>query len=74
MGERASTTELRLEPGDLLTAEEVGALLRMTPEGVKAMRKRGEIAGYYTGARWLFDRREIAMWLAARRMGEVEQG
>jgi excisionase family DNA binding protein len=73
MDERAGANEFRLEPGDLLTAEEVAALLRMSPQGVKAMRRRGEISGYFTGARWLFDRREIVQWLAARRYNEVEQ-
>jgi excisionase family DNA binding protein len=73
MDERAGANEFHFEPGDLLTAEEVAALLRMSSQGVKAMRKRGEIGGYFTGARWLFDRREIVQWLAAHRHNEIEQ-
>jgi hypothetical protein len=45
----------------------------MSSNGVKAMRKRGEIGGYFTGGRWLFDRREIVQWLAAHRYNETEQ-
>jgi excisionase family DNA binding protein len=73
MDERDGANEFHLEPGDLLTAEEVAALLRMSSQGVKAMRKRGEIGGYFTGAGWLFDRRELVQWLAAHRYNEIEQ-
>lgn len=72
MAEHHDVSEFHLEPGDLLTAEELAALLRMSSDGVKAMRRRGEITGYFTGARWLFDRREIVQWLAAHRSNEFE--
>lgn len=72
MAERDIANDFNLEPGDLLTAEELAALLRMSSNGVKSMRKRGEITGYFTGGRWLFDRREIVQWLAAHRSNELE--
>jgi excisionase family DNA binding protein len=63
----------RLEPGDLLTVAEMAALLRLTPAGVIRLKNRERLPAYRVGARWLFNRREVALWLAARRFGEIEQ-
>jgi excisionase family DNA binding protein len=71
MDERDGADRLRLEPGDLLTVEDLANLLRLTPSGVMRLKDRDKVPAYRVGNRWLFDRREIALWLAARRCGEV---
>jgi len=63
----------KLEPGDLLTIEETARLLRLTISGVMRLKEREHLPSYKVGGRWLFNRHEIALWLAARRQGEVEQ-
>jgi excisionase family DNA binding protein len=73
MNESACGSELRLEPGDLLTVEEVANLFRLTPGGVMKLKDREKLPCYRVGIRWLFNRQEVALWLAARRIGEVEQ-
>lgn len=72
MGEHDGTERLRLEPGDLLTVEDIAGLFRLTPSGVMRLKDREHLPSYKVGARWLFNRYEVALWLAARRSGEVE--
>ena len=62
----------KFEPGDFLTVGETARLLRLTTSAVLRLKDRERLSAYKVGARWLFDRREIAMWLAARRSGEFE--
>jgi excisionase family DNA binding protein len=73
MNERGDSNQLPLEPGDLLTVEELASLLRLTPSGVMRLKDREHLPCYRVGARWLFSRHEIALWLRPRRTGEVEQ-
>ena len=56
-----------VRPGDLLTVEEIARLLRLTISGVMRLKDRDKLPAYHVGARWLFNRHEIGMWLAARR-------
>jgi excisionase family DNA binding protein len=64
---------LKLEAGDFLTVEETARLLRLTISGVLRLKDREHLPSYKVGNRWLFNRHEVALWLAARRIGEVEQ-
>ena len=73
MDERPGASEGRLVPGDLLTVEEIANLFRLTPAGVMKLKDREHLPCYRVGIRWLFNRHEVALWLAARRIGEVEQ-
>lgn len=53
---------------DLLTPDEVAALLRTTRKAVYAMIARGQLPGIVRlGRRVLFDRHELLQWLAERR-------
>lgn len=53
---------------DLLTPDELAALLRTTRKAVYAMIARGQLPGIVRlGRRVLFDRRELLQWLAERR-------
>jgi excisionase family DNA binding protein len=73
MDERGDANQLRLEPGDLLTVEEIANRLRLTPSGVMRLKDREHLPCYRVGNRWLFDRREVAMWLAPRRIDGLKQ-
>ena len=73
MEESGSAKQVRLEPGDLLTVEDTARLLRLTISGVLRLKDREHLPCYHVGARWLFNRHELALWLAARRSGETEQ-
>lgn len=64
---------LKLAPGDLLTVEETARLLRLTISGVMRLKDREHMPCYRVGNRLLFDRREIALWLAPRRIDVVRQ-
>jgi excisionase family DNA binding protein len=56
-----------LQPGDLLTTEETARLLRLTVSGVIRLKGRENLPAYRVGSRWLFNRHELSLWLAARR-------
>ena len=71
MSERGGTNQLQLEPGDLLNVRELADLLRLTPSGVMSLKDRESLPAYKVGNRWLFNRHEIALWLAPRRFGEI---
>ncbi len=73
MADRGEAKEPRLEPGDLLTLEEMANLLRLTPSGVLRLKERENLPCYRVGNRLLFDRREIGLWLAPRRSDVVRQ-
>ena len=73
MDENGGAKQLQLEPGDLLTLQEVAGLFRLTPAAVMKLKDREGLPTYHVGNRWLFDRREIAMWLAPRRVDVVKQ-
>jgi excisionase family DNA binding protein len=59
---------LRLEPGDLLTVEETARLSRLTESGLMRLKDRENLPAYRVGSRWLFNRHELGLWLAARRV------
>jgi excisionase family DNA binding protein len=71
--ESGGVKQVRLEPGDLLTVEDTARLLRLTISGVMRLKDREHLPCYRVGNRWLFDRREIALWLAPRRFDVVKQ-
>jgi len=73
MNERGDANQLPLKPGDLLTVEELASLLRLTPSGVMRLKDREGLPAYHVGNRWLFDRREIGLWLAPRRIDVLRQ-
>jgi excisionase family DNA binding protein len=56
-----------VQPGDYLTVEETARLLRLTPVAVKRLAKSEDLTEYRPGSRLLFNRHELALWLAARR-------
>jgi excisionase family DNA binding protein len=59
--------DIGFRPGDLLTAEETARLLRLTVSGVMRLKDRENLPAYRVGVRWLFNRHELGLWLAARR-------
>ncbi len=71
MNDHDADAPIKLEPGDLLTVEETARLLRLTISGLMRLKDRAHLPCYRVGNRWLFDRREVAMWLAPRRSGEL---
>ena len=72
-GPRVRPTRSRVIPAcrelpDLLTPDELAALLRTTRKAVYAMIARGQLPGIVRlGRRVLFDRGELLQWLAERR-------
>ncbi len=52
--------------GDLLTAQEVAAWLKVTPDWVKEMAREGEMPAMKLGRYWRFDRDAVASWLVER--------
>lgn len=73
MSAHDASAELKLEPGDLLTVEETARLLRLTISGVMRLKDREALPCYRVGNRLLFDRREVALWLAPRRLDVMKQ-
>jgi len=73
MSDNGAGDAIKLEPGDLLTVEETARLLRLTISGVMRLKDREGLPCYRVGSRLLFDRREIGMWLAPRRLDVVKQ-
>lgn len=49
--------------GELLTAQEVAAWLRVTPGWVKEMARDGEMPAMKLGRYWRFDRDAVNAWL-----------
>ena len=62
-----------VRPGDFLTVEETARLLRLTESGVMRLKDREKLPGYKVGGRWLFNRHELGLWLAARRSEQPSQ-
>ncbi|MEZ0352386.1 helix-turn-helix domain-containing protein [Mycobacterium sp. pR1184] len=57
---------------DLCTSAEAARILRISAHGVRDLRRRGVLAGHYTGTRWLYPLRVVearAERQAARRAG-----
>lgn len=50
---------------DVMTAQEVGALLRLPGSSVYELARRGAIPGHRIGRAWRFVRHEIEEWLLA---------
>jgi len=73
MSEEARGADAGVQPGDFLTVEETARLLRLTESGVMRLKARENLPAYKVGGRWLFNRRELGFWLAARRTREIEQ-
>lgn len=53
---------------DLMTAAEVGALMRRHAKTVERWARKGRVPCYRVGGRVLFARADIATWLRERRM------
>jgi excisionase family DNA binding protein len=62
-----------VRPGDFLTVEETARLLRLTQSGVMRLKDREQLPAYKVGNRWLFNRHEMGLWLAARRTDRPTQ-
>jgi excisionase family DNA binding protein len=56
-------------PEKLLSCEEAARLLDSTPGGVRNMVYRGQIPHIKRGRRLLFDPRDLASWLDAKKRG-----
>ncbi len=64
-GKREIETTLGTEP--LLTVEELACYLRLTPETVRVMARRGELPSIKVGKKvWRFKIAEIKDWLNAQ--------
>jgi len=50
---------------DILVAEELSSILRMTPAGVRAALRAGRIPGRRVGRRWLVSRTALLAHIAA---------
>jgi excisionase family DNA binding protein len=50
---------------DVITAREVGELLRIPPSTVYDLARRGLIPAHRVGRAWRFTRQEIQAWLIA---------
>lgn len=50
-----------------LTPEEVAAVLRVSPEAIRRLLKRGEIPAIRIGRAWRVEENELQRWLARRR-------
>ena len=57
---------------EFITAEEVAELLRLSPNRVLLLARRGEIPSFSIDGRVRFDAREIEEWLRSRRDGKSE--
>lgn len=57
---------------DLLTVEEVAALLHLHPATVRAMAAGRKIPAARVGHRWLFLRTDVMAWVQSRRQGVVQ--
>lgn len=53
---------------EFMTASEVAALFRLTPQGVTKLARAGKIPGFQLGREWRFNRAEILA------MGRVVKG
>jgi excisionase family DNA binding protein len=56
-------------PDKLLNCKEVAKLLDSTPGGIRNMVYRGQIPHIKRGRRLLFDPRDLAEWLSAKKHG-----
>jgi excisionase family DNA binding protein len=54
-----------LTAGDVMTARELGALLRIPVSTVYDLARRGLIPAHRVGGAWRFIRQEIEEWLVA---------
>ena len=61
--------EIREEGDDVLTLDEVAALLRLPVEAVRARAEAGELPGRRFGDEWRFARSAVLAWLAG---GDVD--
>jgi excisionase family DNA binding protein len=55
-----------LGAGSLLTLKEVADLLRLTPQTLYKMLKKGSIPAVRVGSQWRFEQEQIRQWIAAR--------
>jgi excisionase family DNA binding protein len=54
---------------EFLTADELSELLRVSPNQIVVMARRGNIPAYHIDGRLRFDAREIEEWLKTQRSG-----
>lgn len=64
-GDRSDPQRGSLSREDVMTAGEVGALLRLASSSVYDLARRGAIPGHRVGRAWRFIRYEIEGWLRA---------
>jgi excisionase family DNA binding protein len=56
---------------EVLTLEEVAALLKLSPDVVRSLAEEGELPGRRVGKDWRFARVAVLAWLAA---GDTRKG
>jgi excisionase family DNA binding protein len=54
------------KPNEVMTAEEVAAMMRIHPVTVRLQAAAGKIPGRRLGNRWRFSRSAITEWLAGK--------
>jgi excisionase family DNA binding protein len=64
-GSSDASARRQLTREDVMTAGEVGALLRLASSSVYDLARRGAIPGHRVGRAWRFIRQEIEEWLRA---------
>jgi excisionase family DNA binding protein len=52
------------EPSEVLTVQELAALLRVTPPVIYRLVKDGKLPGRKVGGRWRFSRLTLHLWLS----------
>jgi excisionase family DNA binding protein len=62
-------SQTTITKGDVLSAVEVGEVLKMSPRQVRAMAARGDLPGFKVGKLWRFLRGDIAHWVEDSQRG-----
>jgi excisionase family DNA binding protein len=57
------------DPDDILTAQEVGQILRFRPETIRKWARAGYLPSRRSGRRVFFSRTELIAWINERRQG-----
>lgn len=64
LGRLELTSTPNVHPDDVLTLEEVAALLKLQPETVRSRAEDGDLPGRRFGKEWRFARVAVLAWLA----------
>jgi len=55
-----------MAPNEILTVEQVAALLHLHPMTVYRLVQRGKLPGFKVGGRWRFDKQVLENWVIDR--------